>query len=240
MTLRSRLASERNLRLRPSYTQHGHRHLRLLAEQLRGEALRLEEDAVIVDLGCGAMPYRELFSGDYFGLDMVAMHGVPHALATAENTPLSSECADVVISTQQLEHVDDPKLVLAEAKRLLQPGGTLLLSTHGVWPYHPDPHDRWRWTEEGLRKTVSDAGLRVERIHRQGEFPTAALLMASYPVGGARRKGGRPIRMAAGVVLIAVNLLCEALDAIAAATRIRHYASSGYLVVAVKPVADGD
>ena len=43
-------------------------------------------------------------------------------------------------------------------------GGRLLLSTHGVFFYHPDPEDYWRWTCAGLRRIVSDAGLEVERF----------------------------------------------------------------------------
>jgi hypothetical protein len=30
--------------------------------------------------------------------------------------------------------------------------------------YHPDPTDFWRWTCEGLRKEIEQAGFRIERI----------------------------------------------------------------------------
>lgn len=221
-------------RLQPSRTHHGYRHLLLLAEQLDQE-FRAAAPSVTVDLGCGAKPYQPIVPGHYIGLDLTTAHGAPDALAWAEATPLRDGCADVVLSTQQLEHVDDPDLVIAEAARLLRPGGKLLLSTHGVWPYHPDPFDRWRWTDDGLRTVVERNGLVVERVHHQGELFTAALLLLSYPIGAVRRRGPRLIRALAGVALVFVNSLCAPLDGILERTRRRHYASPSYLVVARRP-----
>lgn len=190
---------------------------------------------LVIDLGCGSKPYSPLFAGPYLGVDLTSLHGKPDAIGTAEQTPFASGCAETVLSTQQLEHVSDPRLVLREARRLLKPGGTLLLSTHGVWPYHPDPADRWRWTEDGLRAEVARSGLAVDRIHRQGEFLSAALMLATYPIGGARRKGQILARAAAGVLLYMTNLLCGLLDRVSDVIGLRHYASAGYLVVASRP-----
>jgi SAM-dependent methyltransferase len=63
-----------------------------------------------------------------------------------------------------LEHVPSPPEYLAEAYRLLKPSGTLLLSTHGHWIYHPDPSDYWRWTREGLVRLVEAAGFEVRSV----------------------------------------------------------------------------
>jgi hypothetical protein len=35
------------------------------------------------------------------------------------------------------------------------------LSTHGTWPYHPDPTDYWRWTIDGLRREINSAGFDI-------------------------------------------------------------------------------
>ena len=69
-----------------------------------------------------------------------------------------------MLSTQVLEHVSDPRLYLAEAFRVLRPGGRMLLSTHGTFSYHPDPVDYWRWTCAGLRRIVVAEGFEVERF----------------------------------------------------------------------------
>jgi SAM-dependent methyltransferase len=68
---------------------------------------------------------------------------------------------DTILSTQVLEHVINPKLYLQEAHRLLKKDGLLLLSTHGHWVYHPDPTDFWRWTRDGLEKTLTDEGFEI-------------------------------------------------------------------------------
>src|SRR5205823_2015302 len=56
------------------------------------------------------------------------------------------------------------ELDLSECLRVLRPGGRMLLSTHGVFPYHPDPVDLWRWTCEGLRREVEQVGFEVVRF----------------------------------------------------------------------------
>lgn len=221
-------------RLRPRLTHHGYLHLALLAKQLEIE-VSTAAPSLTVDLGCGAMPYRSLFPGRYIGLDLATSHGRPDALGAAESTPLRDGSCDLVVSTQQLEHVDNPMSVLEEARRILRPGGTLLLSTHGVWPHHPDPQDLWRWTEEGLVRLVERAGLRVDRVHHQGELFTVVLTLATYPAGVLRRNGGRGARIVAGAVLWACNVLCRPLDGLLRIARVRHLASPSYLVVARRP-----
>jgi hypothetical protein len=53
---------------------------------------------------------------------------------------------------------------LSECRRVLKEGGRLILSTHGVRRYHPDPCDYWRWTSQGLKQTLSEAGFEVIRF----------------------------------------------------------------------------
>ena len=55
-----------------------------------------------------------------------------------------------MLSTQVLEHVEDPAKAVREFHRVTSPGGRVLASTHGVQVYHPAPTDYWRWTHAGL------------------------------------------------------------------------------------------
>ena len=51
-----------------------------------------------------------------------------------EHVPLPDHCADTVVSTFSLCTIDDPGAALAEARRLLRPGGVLLFCEHGLAP----------------------------------------------------------------------------------------------------------
>ena len=64
-----------------------------------------------------------------------------------------------VLSAQVLEHVADLDAYCAEIRRLLREDGTLLLSTHGNWLYHPHPEDHRRWTRTGLALDLAFLGL---------------------------------------------------------------------------------
>ena len=117
-----------------------------------------------IDYGCGNMPYRPLFERmvcSYSGYDFAG-----NDLATADLTddgrlPLDSVSVDLVVSSQVLEHVTDVGHYLAESHRVLRSRGLLILSTHGVWRYHPDPTDFWRWTGDGLRKVLNENGFEI-------------------------------------------------------------------------------
>jgi 2-polyprenyl-6-hydroxyphenyl methylase/3-demethylubiquinone-9 3-methyltransferase len=93
--------------------------------------------AVLVDLGCGGGLLAPHVSGyRHIGIDLVesalgqaAAHGVSPVRADVARLPLADGCADVVSAGEILEHVTDLSTVVAEACRVLRPGGTLVLDT---------------------------------------------------------------------------------------------------------------
>ena len=121
---------------------------------------------VLLDYGCGNMPYRPVFEAkmaNYIGADLEGNPEADLILGSDGQIPLADQSCDIVLSSQVLEHVANPKRYLAEAHRVLRKNGVLLLSTHGVWRYHPDPTDFWRWTSAGLKREVEEAGFTVTR-----------------------------------------------------------------------------
>ncbi len=128
--------------------------------------LRVGPDATVLDYGCADVPYRHLFPAgcEYIAADLEGNPDATHTLAPDGRVPIADASCDAVLSTQALEHVADPDLYLAECRRVLRPGGRLLLTTHGVMPYHPDPVDYWRWTCAGLQRIVEAHGFEVVRF----------------------------------------------------------------------------
>jgi SAM-dependent methyltransferase len=84
----------------------------------------------------------------------------------AERIPLLDASVDAIVARNSLDHVADPAAVMAEAKRLLRPGGTLILNVdvEGV-PTAAEPH---AFSVEDVRRLV--APLRIER-ERLGDEP---------------------------------------------------------------------
>lgn len=133
----------------------------------------------VLDYGCAARPYRALFGPaiEYIGADLEGNSFADVSLNKDGSVPLPDEHFDLILSTQVLEHVADPELYIAECHRLLKPDGTVVITTHGIMFYHPDPVDYWRWTSAGLGRILADAGLcSVEIRGIMGLAPTAVQL----------------------------------------------------------------
>jgi SAM-dependent methyltransferase len=153
-------------RVRRAHARHPYaHHIRTLPAVLESmaPALQLGARDRVLDYGCADRPYRHFFADgvEYVGADLDGNPDADLVLRPDGTVPVPDGSFDGVLSTQVLEHVRDPGLYLGECFRVLRPGGRLLLSTHGVFAYHPDPVDLWRWTCAGLRLAVEQAGFRV-------------------------------------------------------------------------------
>ncbi|MDP9391642.1 MAG: methyltransferase domain-containing protein [Actinomycetota bacterium] len=94
-------------------------------------------DALLVDLACGGglmaphaarLGYRHVgVDLGLAGLELARAHGMSAVRGSVLAVPLADGCADVVVAGEILEHVEDDVAVLAEAARLLRPGGTLVI-----------------------------------------------------------------------------------------------------------------
>jgi SAM-dependent methyltransferase len=118
----------------------------------------------VLDYGCGPMPYKPLFDlrgGRYLGADLADNTEADVFIDERGKLPLADGSVDVVISSSVLEHVLDVRDYLSECRRVLRPDGVLLLSTHGMWIYHPHPTDVRRWTRWGLRFEIEGCGFKA-------------------------------------------------------------------------------
>jgi SAM-dependent methyltransferase len=119
----------------------------------------------VVDFGCGDRPYEGLVKSRGAAYVTCDLDGeVDVRIVPGQALGLPDGYADGVVSFQVLEHVWDLDWYLGECWRLLKPGGWLLLSTHGSWPYHPHPTDFRRWTRDGLVRELETRGFAVENV----------------------------------------------------------------------------
>jgi SAM-dependent methyltransferase len=114
------------------------RQVRMLAEILRDTPA----PAVILDLGCGdgsalaaaaARNAKHKFAGIDWSADAVRLARQQRLTVVRggvdRRLPFADGQADVVIMSELIEHLVDPDGAVAEVRRVLRPGGDLLLST---------------------------------------------------------------------------------------------------------------
>lgn len=160
-------------------------HLRTLAAQLRaqlGSRVQAGTDLSVLDVGCGLRPYEPIFRPffrEYVGVDTDANSGAD-VVCPAEALPFPDERFDCLLCTQVLQYLPDPAAAVAEAWRVLKPGGLAFVSTHGVSNYHREPPDYWRWTQQGLERQIRAEGpwLSVDVYPNGGTASAIAYLIA--------------------------------------------------------------
>lgn len=163
----------------------------------------------LLDMGCGAKPYRDIFTVDgYVGVDLPGAAGTVDAFASVLALPFADASFDTVLSNEVLEHVPEPGEMMAEAARVLKPGGMLVLTTPQTWGLHHEPWDFYRFTPYGLHHLATKHGFVVERI-----FPTSGFWVtfaqrfsdSCWETWGSKRKG--PIARRVLRVVCAVAML---------------------------------
>jgi SAM-dependent methyltransferase len=96
------------------------------------------------DVSCCHVIHMDLGGGEG-----VNLRGDAHVL------PFSDASLDAVIMQAVLEHLAEPRAALAEAWRVLRPGGVLYVEMPFLQGFHADPHDYQRYTLQGLRRRLA-------------------------------------------------------------------------------------
>lgn len=196
-------------------------HRVALRDTILAVGAEVSPGARILDVGCGWMPYRGAFEvAEYRGVDLVRHGMVPIELIEEEGViPRPDASADVIVCWQVLEHVRDLPAFHRELQRCLIAGGTLHLTTHGLFRTHAD-EDFWRWTERGLRHAFEDAGWTEVRVTRVDDAASAAasVLNAAWgiPLGRHRPDAGSGLTLRLHqAVSLCTNLAALAFRALA-------------------------
>jgi ubiquinone/menaquinone biosynthesis C-methylase UbiE/DNA-binding HxlR family transcriptional regulator len=165
--------------------------------------LLLMPPLVIADLGAGegtvsqllARRAKKVIAVDNsekmveFGLGLARAHGVKnleYRLGDLEELPIKKGEADVAFFSQSLHHAPHPPRALAEAFRIVKPGGRVIildLLKHHFEEARALYADVWLgFSEVELRRMLSDAGFKdvsTALVHREAEAPHFETILAA-------------------------------------------------------------
>ncbi len=173
---------------------------------------------VVVDLGCGAGEFSAALldaGAAVIGVDVAgealrrAAKRAPRAdlrlWGSGSPLPVDDGAADVVWAGEVIEHVADVAPWLSEVRRVLRPGGRLLVTTphHGpgvmlrlalsrrAFAEHFEPRsDHVRFFSPGtLRELLVDLGFSVEEMRAAGGVPGFRPTILAAARRGAARRG---------------------------------------------------
>ena len=157
---------------------------------------------LVLDVGAGNMPYRGVLAEQgcsYESLDWpssIHVRGGRHTYyAEADQIPVSDARFDVVLCTEVLEHLTNPRQTLEEFCRVLKPGGILLLTVPFLHGEHETPHDHYRFTRYCLAKLLDEAGFEVERLESRSELIGTILVLNNQWLNLFWKRGSRKLRM---------------------------------------------
>lgn len=161
-------------RLAPAYGLAGPDHFSGFGGRLLSR-VRVDPSAAVLDLACGPGTMASVMARIAPSVDVVAVDlsvGMLHRAAREVTAHRVGRCAVAAMDAHLLGFVDrafgmvlcgsaldsfpDPGRALAEAHRVLRPGGTLGLWVAPQWWWQGDP--RWTWHDDLLACLGVDAG----------------------------------------------------------------------------------
>ncbi len=181
--------------------------------QARLAATWLPAACRLLEIGCSAGYLTGRFIGRaerVFGLDinLPALRSarrrhprVPVVCSDVENLPFADASFDAIVMLEVLEHTRSDKDALAEVRRVLRVGGTLILSTpHAGMFAFLDPYNVRRAVQQRFPRLYAAAGRRVrfesgqftdnlERHRHYGLAELASLLELGFAIRAVYRGG---------------------------------------------------
>ena len=145
-----------------------------------------------LDLGAGSGKYREIIkqkTSEYIAFDMMPGENVD-VVGDALNLPFPERSFNTVVSTQVLEHVERPWLMIKEIHRVLKENGICILTAPFLIPYHPDPHDYFRYTKEGMASLFKNESFEIIECDYYGKIFTVFSEMTRFTLFTYKKRRG--------------------------------------------------
>ncbi len=144
-----------------------------LSEYINGNTL---------DFGAGSAKYKSIIiphTKSYTSFDMIPGEHID-IVGDALKPPFQDASFDTVVSTQMLEHVEKPWVVVHEMGRILKPGGICIVTAPFLVPYHADPHDFFRYTTQGMESLFKNEGFSIIESGSYGNAPSVLAEMIHF------------------------------------------------------------
>jgi len=145
------------------------------------------EKVKVIDIGCGSGDFLEILIKDNNNIIARGLDSTESSVQSCKDKGLDVSCVyledivkdhlnyfDFVTSFHVLEHVSDPYNFVAEMKKILKPGGSILLST----PYSPmsfetdwydplnhPPHHMSRWNTKSYTRLADLLNMKINFIY---------------------------------------------------------------------------
>jgi len=193
------------------------------------------ETGTVLDLGCGESPFRIFFQ---YAEKYIRMDYQPSddevIKADMRQILLDDNSADCVLVFQALSDLPEPEICLNEIRRVLKPGGRLIVYESVCYPEHDMPYDYFRIMPAGLDYLALKVGFeRKEVIRLGGGFNRFAMLWNTYLMGKLSMYSILKHLSVIGVIIC--NIMCYAADCLAPHTNL----ASDYIARFIKiPVND--
>lgn len=130
----------------------------------------------LIDIGCGAKPYKALLAPyvtEHVGVDHeMTLHGKSNVdlFGTAYQIPVGDESFDSAVCTFVLEHLEEPELALRECRRVLKRGGMAVYGVPFIWHLHEEPRDFYRFSKYGLQYLFKKTGFEIVELKALSGF----------------------------------------------------------------------
>ena len=206
------VAKLRRTRRHPRWTQSDYLHVRYLVGALERTLPNLVPSARdVLDFFCGSRPYDDLMpsSARVTGLDVSDWAGIADVVTT-EFLPFADESFDMVTCFEAFYYVQDPPAAVDEIRRVLRPGGAVVLTASLPWEYDTTILEH-RYTGPELAELFKDWD-EVE-VSENGGYAVSWATLTGRIVQVAEERAPAPLRIALRPLLMLAYLLINAAGA---------------------------